>query len=170
MRHVWLILAIFILWKAGERVDEVTTISRIERDSVEELTNSLRRLERAYEKLGVKFPIVPIAQSSIETDWWTSNIWKENKNGYGMKYNTRGHAVGINRGHAKYETSAQSLLDYRDWQRKCLKLRPDIDTEEEYISMLDSLPICKGCRYAEDPFYTTKVRMRINLIRDLMGD
>ena len=114
MRYIWLAFAIFVLVKGMGKIEETNNISTPQ-ESVDSTAdkNSLKELVRRYEKLGVKFPIVPIAQSSIETNWWTSNIWKENKNGWGMKYNTRGHAVGINRGHAKYETSAQSLLDYK---------------------------------------------------------
>lgn len=153
------------------RVEQTTNIS-VPQETVDTMVdrNLLKELVRRYELIGIKFAIVPIAQSSIETAWWTSKIWEENRNGWGMKYNNRGHAVGVNRGHAKYTSSAQSLLDYKVWQQKCLKLRPDINTEEEYIQMLDNLPLCKGCRYAEDPIYTDKVRDRVRLLREMMEE
>lgn len=169
MKHIWFLLALFVVLKAGTQYEENVNLYKLEEapDTLEE--NTLDTLLHRYEELGVRFPIVVLAQSSIETGWWTSDIWKENRNGYGMKYNTRGWATGVNRGHAKYPSSAYSLLDYRDWQRQCLRLRPDVDTEEEYIDMLDNLPLCKGCRYAEDVQYTRKVRDRIALIRKTMG-
>jgi hypothetical protein len=82
-----------------------------------------------------------------------------------MKYSSRGFARGRKHGHAYYENALQSVKDYAAWQKRCLALRPDIHSEEEYIQMLDNLPTCKGCRYAEDTTYTTKIRKRIKDIR-----
>lgn len=172
MRNALLVVALFIVIKAGLRYDEVTHLYTYDEVSVDSVNlanhDSLQMLLDNYARLGIKFPIVVLAQSSIETGWWSSTIWEENRNGFGMKYNKRGWAIGKNRGHAMYKSSAYSLMDYRDWQRKCLKLRPDIQTEEDYIRMLDNLPICNGCRYAEDPEYTNKVRSRVKLLRSFL--
>jgi hypothetical protein len=84
-----------------------------------------------------------------------------------MKESARKFDNGSNLGHATYSNSYASLLDYRAWQRRCLNLRPDVNTEEEYLQMLDSLPICRGCRYAEDKNYTNSLRLRIRQLETL---
>lgn len=111
---------------------------------------------------GVKFPMVALAQATWETNYFKSRICKENKNLFGMRFNSRGFALKPNLGHAYYDNVAQSVRDYAAWQHRMLQLRPDINTEDEYIQMLDSLPIGKGLRYAEDTTYTQKIRLRIN--------
>lgn len=109
-----------------------------------------------YARYGIKFPRVVAAQSIHETSFFNSTIYRENKNLFGMKWNKRGFASSVNRGHAKYASQAYSLMDYKAWQDNVLRLRP-VDTEREYLELLNNLPLCGGCRYAEDLEYTDKV-------------
>lgn len=115
----------------------------------------------------IKFPMVALAQATWETNFFTSKIDSLNKNMFGMKHNRRGFSKGVQYGHALYLRDIDSIKDYAAWQRNMLRLRPDVDTEEEYIQMLDSLPICKGCRYAEDRTYTQKIRNRIEELKNM---
>lgn len=132
--------------------------------------NPVTTLIRYYESEDIKFPYVALAQSVHETGWFSSKIYNENNNRFGMKYNRRGYANSTNRGHAAYASDILSLKDYSAWQKRVLKLRPDVDTEEEYIQVLDNLPFCDGCRYAEDLEYTNKIREYIRLLKKLESE
>ncbi len=122
----------------------------------------------------IQFSDVVLSQYTWETNWGKSKIFEENHNGYGMKFRRARegevqYALGVKNGHAFYQSHAASLADYAQWQRRLLKARPDVDTEEEYLDMLDdyNVPWCPDCRYAEDLTYTTKIRQRMAYIRAL---
>lgn len=99
---------------------------------------------------GVRCPEVVVAQMVHETAWFNSTIYHENHNLFGMKWNTRGYATGVNRGHAKYPSTAYSLEDYIAWQRKYVP--KEVDTTEEYFTFLEKWG------YAEDKKYIKKLR------------
>lgn len=130
------------------------------------MTSIVDTFECKLTELGIRFPNVVLAQMVHETNWFTSRIYYENKNYFGMKYNTRGYAIGIHRGHAKYSNYEDSLLDYASWQKRVLKLK-NVQTDEEYLKLLDNLPICKNCRYAEDINYTKSIRKRMEQLEEL---
>lgn len=113
--------------------------------------------------LGINHPEIVYAQSLLETAHFTSDIFLQNKNPFGMKHSDRGFSVGINLGHAKYEDIQDALYDYKYWQRRW-KMH-EIQTREEYLYRLDHLAP-KGddtyYRYATDPDYTTKVSKILN--------
>lgn len=139
-------------------VTESTYIRKVDTVALEaniHIVDSITTLIASY---GIKFPDVVLVQMIHETNWFRSNIYKECLNPFGMKYNDRGLAKHKCRGHAGYETIVDALLDYRIWQARCLKLRPDVKTQDQYLKMLDDLPLCKGCRYAEDPNYVQRLK------------
>jgi len=111
------------------------------------------------EKMGIQCPKVVCCQMLLETADLTSKIYRENNNGFGMKYNQRGHAVGVLNGHAKYETIYESILDYKDWQKRWFKDRV-FTSDEEYMYALQHLP--GGYSYAEDSKYIDKLRIKYN--------
>jgi len=97
------------------------------------------------ERLNVKFPYIVMAQSIIETGHWTSKIFKESNNLFGMqeaktRINT---AKGTQFNHALYETWGESIYDYAFFQCRYMG---SINTEEEYFSYLSQ-------NYAEDKNY-----------------
>lgn len=148
---ILLIVAFFAL-KFATREEKKTYIYNPERSRLERLVVILDSLE-------VRFPRIYVCQMILETGSFTSAVFRENRNVCGMKHNGRGYSLGANRDHAKYSRIAMSVEDYRVWQEQRLKLRPDVDTEEEYLQMLDSLPLpYQGARYAVDTAYTTKLR------------
>jgi len=80
-----------------------------------------------------------------------------------MKYRkTNDFTSGAQHGHANYANVYQSLKDYRRYQRMILRLARKqgyiIKSEEDYLWLLEHLPQCKNCRYAEDLQYTNKLR------------
>jgi hypothetical protein len=69
-------------------------------------------------RLKLRHKSVIIAQARYESRHYSSNIWKENHNLFGMKISTTrpSTAVKVNRGHASYLNWKQSVLDYAFWQ------------------------------------------------------
>lgn len=89
-----------------------------------------------------------------------------------MRHNSRGYSLGPMNQHASYEKPIDSIKDYAAWQKKMLAARPDVETEEDYLDMLDQykVPWCYDCRYAEDLTYTTKIRRRMAELKELEGE
>lgn len=86
-------------------------------------------------ELNVKFPHIVMAQSIVETGHWTSNIFKENHNLFGMKQarvrvNT---ARGTQYNHAYYDNWRESVYDYAFYQCRYLG---SIKTEDDYFQYL----------------------------------
>lgn len=125
-----------------------------------------------YASYGIRFPEVAVCQSYWETGGFSSPIWIQNKNSFGMKYNNRGYAVRKNRGHAAYPDGIASLKDYAAWQRLRIAAFESryhkIRTTEDYINMLDSVVISGNLyRYAEDSLYTRHIRETYSILKEL---
>ena len=101
-------------------------------------------------RLNIKHPHIVMAQSILETGHWTSIIFKENHNLFGMKQaNVRiNTASGTQNSHAYYETWMESIYDYAFYQCRYLS---GIRTESEYYAYL-------GANYAEDPDYVNVIK------------
>lgn len=56
------------------------------------------------------------AQAFHETGGFKSAIYRENKNLFGMKQNSRKYHRGSNRGHAQYDSKIDSIKDYYERQ------------------------------------------------------
>lgn len=98
----------------------------------------------------IRFSNVVLAQTIHETGYYTSKVFKENNNPFGMKHNGRGYSLGTKNGHAYYKTIEDAVKDYAEWQlRYCPK---SINTTEEYLQWLEKWG------YAEDPHYIEKLR------------
>ncbi len=100
------------------------------------------------------------AQSSVETGNFTSAIYKENHNLFGMREaKTRDNtAIGTNRAHAKYKSDIDSIKDFF-LRQKYFNLK--YTTREKYYNFLES------SNYAEAKNYTKvieQVYKRINFI------
>lgn len=124
---------------------EVETIIIKERDKFsEELL-----LEYIFE-LNLKFPEIVFAQAKLESGNFSSPIFKENHNLFGMKVaKTRPTtALGVRRNHAYYNNWRASVLDYALYQAAFLR---KIKSEDEYYDYLSR-------SYAEDPNYIGKVK------------
>lgn len=148
-------------------------LKALESDVVESEKSLLAAYSKAYAEHGIdpRFTLIVLAQDTWETNWGTSKICNENNNRFGMRHNGRGYSIGPMNKHASYSRPSDSLKDYGLWQQKMLKARPDVDTEEEYLNMLDdyNVPWCRDCRYAEDTTYTRKIRQRMKYLKELDG-
>lgn len=100
-----------------------------------------------------KFPYIVYAQSLVETGGFTSRIFKENHNLFGMKQASvrLNLAKGTQYNHAYYDTWEQSVIDYALYAASYLK---ELNTEEKYFTYL-------GQHYAEDPNYVIKLKKLI---------
>ena len=88
-------------------------------------------------------------QAILETGFFTSEVFLENNNLFGMKLPRvrRTTAIGENRGHAVYETWMDSVDDYILWYNYMTRNRV-------YTNYFDFL---RDVGYAEDPYYLRKL-------------
>lgn len=118
-----------------------------------------------YRENGIKFPEIVFKQSILETGNFTSNIYINNNNCFGMKYNNRGYAYCERNGHACYESIIYSIRDYAEWQSIMMNnherlFRKKIKSEEDYYFFLERLVVGnKVYSYAEDKDYVKKLKL-----------
>ena len=79
---------------------------------------SEKALIALMKELKIKYPEVALSQARLETENFTSDIFKENHNLFGMKMAEKRptSAIGINRGHAAYSNWKESVVDYALFQ------------------------------------------------------
>ena len=79
---------------------------------------SEKALITLMKELKIKYPEVALSQARLETGNFTSAIFKENHNLFGMKMAELRptSAIGINRGHALYTNWKESVVDYALFQ------------------------------------------------------
>lgn len=101
-------------------------------------------------KIGIVYPDIVLAQAKIETGNFTSVIFKENNNLFGMKLarSRATTAVGTSRNHAMYQSWLLSLIDYKLWQDGMIHRAP---TKRKYLEYLSR-------NYAEDKTYIRKIK------------
>lgn len=111
---------------------------------------SEEKLINEIKGLNFKFPHIVYAQSLLETGKFTSPLFKENNNLFGMKEAVvrLTTSLGTEDGHAIYKTWKESLTDYALY---CATYLNSLDTEDDYIGYLSQ-------KYAKDPEYGKKIR------------
>ena len=113
-------------------------------------------LKKCLEYEGVLCQDIVILQSRLETGYFTSDIFLNGNNLFGMRYPSRRPTVatGIYKEHAQYAHWSDSVIDYVLWQKyyqsRGYKLEGEIDSGF-YLVFLKSIP------YAEDPRYVRKL-------------
>lgn len=107
------------------------------------------QIEETIYRMNFKYPHIVLAQAKLESSNFTSTIFKENNNLFGMKQaRTRPTtATGTQRSHAIYKDWKDSIVDYALYSQTYLSGK----TETEYYAYL-------GRNYAEDPSYVVKLR------------
>jgi hypothetical protein len=115
---------------------------------------SEQKLIESIKELNFKFPHIVLAQAKLESSNFSSPIFLENNNLFGMKEaKVRANlAIGTKRSHAFYKNWKDSLLDYALYYSTYLS---KIRTESEYFEYLNQ-------SYAQDPNYVVKLK---NIIR-----
>ena len=104
-------------------------------------------------QIGIKYIDVMVAQSRIETGWYSSAIFLEGANLFGMKLAKRRPttASGEHRKHAKYSNWLRSVEDYKLWQEMVLN---KVSSREEYMNYIAKY-------YAQNPNYLNLIKKQI---------
>lgn len=100
--------------------------------------------------VGIKFPKIAYCQAKLESGNFTSHIFKENNNLFGMKVARSRPTTALceSIGHAKYKDWKLCVTDYALFQSAYAR---KIRSEEEYFNYL-------GRTYAEDGSYVEKLK------------
>lgn len=108
-------------------------------------------------ELKVKYPHIVLSQSILESGNYTSKIFLENNNPFGMKlsWNRSTTALGIKNGYAYYSNLRDAIIDYAFMQSSYYR---SAKTEEDYYLLLQK-------SYAEDKEYINKVRKIANKLK-----
>lgn len=111
-------------------------------------------LSRYITYIGIEHPEVVMAQARLESGHFTSSVFKENNNLFGMRLprQRETEAVGEKNGYALYKDWKASVRDYKLWQDKMIKHTNG--KESSYLSYL-------GRRYAEDEQYVHHLKVLI---------
>jgi len=107
------------------------------------------KLKNYLEQLNVKYPDIVMVQAEHESNHFTSKLFRENNNMFGMKISTSRPTTqnGEQNGYAYYNTWRESVLDYASYSATYLN---KIKTRKEYLQYL-------GNSYAEDTLYVEKL-------------
>lgn len=129
----------------------VTNLSQEEKLIVIRENNQFNehKLINEIKQLNFKFPHIILAQAYLETGKFSSTIFKENNNLFGMKEAKQRStiSIGTRNNHAYYNTWIDSVVDYALFYSTYLY---SINNEEEYFQYLN--------QYAEDPNYVTRLK------------
>jgi len=108
-------------------------------------------LRRLIYILEIQHPQIVFIQAEIESGHFSSPIFRENNNLFGMKMAERRKtvAIGVNRGHAKYSSWQASVLDYKLMQKRYAHNK----SRNQYFVYLK--------HYAEDANYVNKIKRRL---------
>jgi len=124
--------------------------------SIRDLPFSPDLLVKVIEYEKILYPDVVLLQSQLETGFYTSDIFNNGRNLFGMKFPKYRPtvAIGTYSGHAQYDHWIQSVRDYKIWQDWYITKGWRISVKEDnsfYMVFLDCI------KYAEDPHYIPKL-------------
>ena len=140
-----------ILFYSGYKVGKNVLLSLSEEEKlivIQEYNKfSEDKLIEKLKELNVKFPYIALAQAKLETGNFTSKVFREGNNLFGMREAKQRitTAKGTENNHAYYYSWGESVLDYSFYQCRYLS---NINTEEQYFQYLSQ-------SYAENPNYVS---------------
>lgn len=163
----FLVFSYLFFWAGRESVEpeivqKVETQIHVVEQPISELQPfSESALLEMIEDLNIRFPHIVFAQAVLETGHFTSPVFLNNNNLFGMKEARvrQNIANGTQLGHACYNTWQESVVDYALYQARYLS---HIKTEREYLDYLNN-------HYAEAQNYHNALDRIINrmALRDL---
>jgi uncharacterized FlgJ-related protein len=151
-----LFISIFLFLFSGSTIPiEKVYVNNSEEILIIEKENEFneQRLINKIKELNLPYPHITLAQAKLETGDYSSKIFRENHNLFGMKEaRVRINlAKGTQYNHAYYNNWEESVLDYSFWYasyaRKC-------KTEDELFQLLDA-------QYAEATYYVQSLKQII---------
>lgn len=150
-----------VISSCGEGVDNSpeVTILEVHKDTCVvdfDSTFTEESLINYMEELNMAFPHIVLAQAKLETGNFTSKVFKDNNNLFGMKRAGKRPSTvkHISRGHGRYMHWKESVLDYA--LRQAYYRAHSMKSDEEYYQHL----IQSG--YARDVNYISKIRKIVN--------
>lgn len=104
-------------------------------------------------EIGILYPDIVMAQAKIETGHFTSKVFRENHNLFGMKLPEQRNttAIGEQNNHASYTSWRQSVIDYKLWQDMVLA---KVKGRRAYLRYLNKY-------YATNKQYVTLIKKMI---------
>lgn len=101
-------------------------------------------------KCNVKYPHIVLAQAKLESNNFTSKVFKENNNMFGMRKARRRitSSQSEKNTYAYYRDWVDCVYDYAMYQSEVMC---SVSNEDGYFAKL-------GEKYAEDPLYVTKLK------------
>lgn len=105
----------------------------------------------------IKYPYIVLAQAKIESGNFTSRIFKQNNNLFGMKEPKirTTTALGTRFGHAYFSNWESSVYDYAMFQNYRMR---DVDSESEYYAKLAD-------GYAADSTYAVVIKKTVDSLK-----
>ena len=129
---VYMVIYLAYNMKQNFAVTKSNTITNVVNSETIESDFSEKALISFMKKLQIKYPETVLAQAKLETGNFTSAIFKENHNLFGMKVAEKRptSAIGINRGHAQYKNWKDSVIDYALLQSYIIAKLPNLSSKE----------------------------------------
>ena len=122
---------------------------------IKESKDSFNTIEfkQYLDDINIKFPKIVYAQAILETNNFTSSVFKTNNNLFGIRQSTQRASTqkDVIGDYAFYNTWKESVLDYALFSATYLS---KIETEDEYFQYLSQ-------HYAEDKNYVSKLKQVI---------
>ena len=148
-----ILVIIFIILSEQHKLDKNNSNNLKHLDSIEVLNLKDSVLNFIYD-MRLEHPYIVYAQAVLESNDFTSNIFKENNNCFGMKVATVRQSTnkGSQYDHAVFDNWKDCIIDYALYQARYLS---NIKTEEQYFTYLEQ-------SYAEDPNYIQKLKSIIH--------
>lgn len=109
----------------------------------EEVKPSRKAVLKELRRLGVKHPRIVLAQSMLETGHYKSSLTRTHNNLFGFR---------TSKGYLRFKNWKESCAYYKRWQDRHYKP----NQHESYYGFL------RWIGYAEDPDYTTKLKIIAN--------
>jgi uncharacterized FlgJ-related protein len=118
-----------------------------------EMPFSTTNMLKVMNEIGIVYPDIVMAQAKIETGHFTSKVFKENHNLFGMKLPRQRSttAIGEQYNHAEYTSWRQSVIDYKLWQDRVLI---KVKSKRAYLKYLHK-------HYATNKQYVTLIKKMI---------
>lgn len=148
---VTLVIGLYTL----NHVNDVRFISEetkqiILKEAAQDNAFSREKLKAYILELNIRYPEVVLAQAELESGNFTSPIFKENNNMFGMRVATKRPTTnkGEENGFAYYDNWRECVVDYAFYSAQYLS---DIKTKDELFDYLAQT-------YAGDTTYTTRLK------------
>ncbi len=159
-KHFYYVILAAVSYGIGSYFSPVPTATATEVVSTTEEEFSEKALLQFMNELGVKYPETVLAQARLETGNFTSPIFKENHNLFGMKVAKKRPttAIGVNRNHAQYKNWKDSVIDYALFQSYAISKLPQ-DTHKDYRDYIQKF-------YSETSDYLVRIDRAISFDKD----